>query len=98
MAEWQTRTVQVRVLERVWGFKSPLAHHIKRLPLTYQRGGAFFVVSGAVAGFLSSADDPSRLGCAVDEGAGAYGTTVAAVNPLCPRLTPAATAHPCPVE
>lgn len=26
MAEWQTRTVQVRVLERVWGFKSPLAH------------------------------------------------------------------------
>ena len=27
--EWrnrQTRTVQVRVLERVWGFNSPLAH------------------------------------------------------------------------
>ena len=30
MREWrnrQTRTVQVRVLERVWGFNSPLAHH-----------------------------------------------------------------------
>lgn len=28
--EWrnrQTRTVQVRVPERVWGFNSPLAHH-----------------------------------------------------------------------
>src|SRR5687768_14610627 len=24
---WQTRTVQVRVPERAWGFKSPLAHH-----------------------------------------------------------------------
>lgn len=23
---WQTRTVQVRVPERAWGFKSPLAH------------------------------------------------------------------------
>lgn len=26
---WQTRTVQVRVPERAWGFKSPLAHHLK---------------------------------------------------------------------
>jgi hypothetical protein len=26
VAERQTRTVQVRVLARVWGFKSPLAH------------------------------------------------------------------------
>jgi hypothetical protein len=26
VAEWQTRTVQVRVSERTWGFKSPLAH------------------------------------------------------------------------
>jgi hypothetical protein len=25
---WQTRTVQVRVPERAWGFKSPLAHHV----------------------------------------------------------------------
>jgi hypothetical protein len=24
---WQTRTVQVRVPERAWGFKSPLAHN-----------------------------------------------------------------------
>jgi hypothetical protein len=24
---WQTRTVQVRVPVRAWGFKSPLAHH-----------------------------------------------------------------------
>ena len=33
--EWrnrQTRTVQVRVLERVWGFNSPLAHRTRRLP------------------------------------------------------------------
>ena len=28
MAEWQTRTVQVRVSVRTWGFNSPLAHHI----------------------------------------------------------------------
>ena len=26
MAKWQTRTVQVRVPERAWGFNSPLAH------------------------------------------------------------------------
>ena len=26
MAEWQTRTVQVRVSVRTWGFNSPLAH------------------------------------------------------------------------
>src|ERR671912_1168915 len=26
VAEWQTRTVQVRVSERTWGFNSPLAH------------------------------------------------------------------------
>src|SRR3981189_1074356 len=24
---WQTRRIQVPVSERVWGFKSPLAHH-----------------------------------------------------------------------
>ena len=33
MREWrnrQTRTVQVRVLERVWGFNSPLAHTQER--------------------------------------------------------------------
>jgi hypothetical protein len=28
VAEWQTRTVQVRVSERTWGFNSPLAHAI----------------------------------------------------------------------
>src|SRR3954454_24189312 len=28
VAEWQTRTVQVRVSVRTWGFNSPLAHHI----------------------------------------------------------------------
>src|SRR6059058_6330361 len=27
VAEWQTRTVQVRVSVRTWGFNSPLAHH-----------------------------------------------------------------------
>ena len=26
VAKWQTRTVQVRVSERTWGFNSPLAH------------------------------------------------------------------------
>jgi hypothetical protein len=26
VAEWQTRTVQVRVSVRTWGFNSPLAH------------------------------------------------------------------------
>jgi hypothetical protein len=30
VAERQTRTVQVRVLARVWGFKSPLAHHFDK--------------------------------------------------------------------
>src|SRR2546426_276341 len=29
VAEWQTRTVQVRVPETVWGFNSPLAHITK---------------------------------------------------------------------
>jgi hypothetical protein len=27
VAEWQTRWLQVSVSERMWGFKSPLAHH-----------------------------------------------------------------------
>ena len=35
VAEWQTRTVQVRVSERTWGFNSPLAHH-DRPPCTTQ--------------------------------------------------------------
>src|SRR5690242_17914629 len=30
VAEWQTRTVQVRVSVRTWGFNSPLAHHLLR--------------------------------------------------------------------
>ena len=30
VAEWQTRTVQVRVSERTWGFNSPLAHSQNR--------------------------------------------------------------------
>jgi hypothetical protein len=29
VAEWQTRTVQVRVSVRTWGFNSPLAHTVK---------------------------------------------------------------------
>ena len=29
MAEWQTRTVQVRVSVRTWGFNSPLAHLVR---------------------------------------------------------------------
>src|SRR6185312_2786535 len=28
VAEWQTRTVQVRVSVRTWGFNSPLAHSV----------------------------------------------------------------------
>ena len=28
---WQTRWLQVPVLARVWGFKSPLAHHHQTL-------------------------------------------------------------------
>jgi len=28
VAKWQTRTVQVRVSERTWGFNSPLAHSL----------------------------------------------------------------------
>ena len=35
---WQTRTVQVRVPVRAWGFKSPLAHHEK----APEASGAFF--------------------------------------------------------
>jgi hypothetical protein len=36
--EWrnrQTRTVQVRVPERVWGFNSPLAHQKKKAPASH---------------------------------------------------------------
>ena len=50
--EWrnrQTRTVQVRVLERVWGFNSPLAHQCdesrhrsRRTPRSSCFGGHFF--------------------------------------------------------
>src|SRR6187431_2685855 len=29
VAEWQTRWLQVPVFERMWGFKSPLAHSAK---------------------------------------------------------------------
>ena len=29
VAEWQTRTVQVRVSVRTWGFNSPLAHLVR---------------------------------------------------------------------
>ena len=36
---WQTRTVQVRVPVRAWGFKSPLAHSGK----APEKSGAFFV-------------------------------------------------------
>ena len=32
VAEWQTRTVQVRVSERMWGFNSPLAHPLRFHP------------------------------------------------------------------
>ena len=42
--EWrnrQTRTVQVRVLERVWGFNSPLAHPKKKAPSACE--GAFHI-------------------------------------------------------
>jgi hypothetical protein len=36
VAEWQTRTVQVRVSVRTWGFNSPLAHHLEtRLDLQF---------------------------------------------------------------
>ncbi len=35
---WQTRTVQVRVPVRAWGFKSPLAHQEK----APEASGAFF--------------------------------------------------------
>src|SRR5690554_3393007 len=38
---WQTRTVQVRVPVRAWGFKSPLAHQTKRRP----EWGAFSLAS-----------------------------------------------------
>jgi CDP-paratose 2-epimerase len=32
VAEWQTRTVQVRVPERAWGFNSPLPHDREKAP------------------------------------------------------------------
>jgi hypothetical protein len=44
VAEWQTRTVQVRVPERAWGFNSPLPHQMVIAPT---RAGAIFV-SGPV--------------------------------------------------
>src|SRR3954452_6343587 len=38
VAEWQTRTVQVRVSVRTWGFNSPLAHHSTPPSLTQRAG------------------------------------------------------------
>ena len=46
MREWrnrQTRTVQVRVPERVWGFNSPLAHHDETTKLEVTRLRRVFV-------------------------------------------------------
>jgi hypothetical protein len=36
VAEWQTRTVQVRVSVRTWGFKSPLAHPARSIEVPQQ--------------------------------------------------------------
>ncbi len=36
---WQTRTVQVRVPERAWGFNSPLAHKLS--PRNHHGSGGF---------------------------------------------------------
>ena len=43
VAKWQTRTVQVRVSERTWGFNSPLAHpsDLRKCPLLLTRRGFF---------------------------------------------------------
>ena len=100
--EWrnrQTRTVQVRVLERVWGFNSPLAHHKKKAPISHiSEGEGAFLFAGGPVGGLRSADGPSAQCVAVDEGARADGATVATVHPFCPRLTPAAAGDARPVE
>jgi hypothetical protein len=42
---WQTRWLQVPVLARAWGFKSPLAHTIYRAGLF---GGPPFVMSAVL--------------------------------------------------
>ena len=54
VAKWQTRTVQVRVSERTWGFNSPLAHpgsfHAQRSPHFRTRDGRLGEGALAVAG------------------------------------------------
>jgi hypothetical protein len=48
VAEWQTRTVQVRVSVRTWGFNSPLAHVTRDDPVRRKRGRgrSFFLPRG----------------------------------------------------
>ena len=58
--EWrnrQTRTVQVRVPERVWGFNSPLAHQ-RRYPLVTYRPCRGTIGSQAWSGAKSQAATP----------------------------------------
>jgi hypothetical protein len=47
VAEWQTRTVQVRVSVRTWGFNSPLAHSLFVSAESADRGGLGFCFWGA---------------------------------------------------
>src|SRR5262249_44848034 len=46
VAEWQTRTVQVRVSVRTWGFNSPLAHPISGVSCADAPGRSFLLVGG----------------------------------------------------
>ena len=82
--EWrnrQTRTVQVRVPERAWGFNSPSRTNEGRLPSHIFVRGAFFAAGGLFGG-LGSADNPVADCVAVDESAGAHEAACAAVHPL----------------
>jgi hypothetical protein len=60
VAEWQTRTVQVRVSERTWGFNSPLAHQFEDDAVGVSP--AAFVVPGVPAGVPASARTADEKG------------------------------------
>ncbi len=67
---WQTRTVQVRVPVRAWGFKSPLAHEIKRAVSDWRRPALFHAPGCRANSSWAPAVQSARF---VESGGGAVG-------------------------
>ncbi len=62
VAEWQTRTVQVRVSERMWGFNSPLAHPPPTAGYTPRRAPSFGMAAARKIADLTGPGLTDRFG------------------------------------